>query len=75
MLRVAMLLAVVASTSALVVQTAARATVPQRLSAPRAQFGTSNYDKTQTDGFFLSPIPGDVKVRICIHTHTSDGPL
>lgn len=63
MLRVAVLLAAIASSSAFIVQTAARASAPVRLSAPRAQFGTQNYDKDEREGFFLSPVPGAVKVR------------
>ena len=36
-------------------------TVARSAPAPRMQFGTGNFDDTQTEGFFLSPIPGQAK--------------
>lgn len=42
---------------------AAAARTASRSAIATMQFGTGNFDDSKTEGFFLSPIPGQAKVR------------
>ena len=57
----ALCLALAASTEAFAVGGAAPRAAAVRAPAAVAQFGTGNYDKSQADGTFLSPIAGPAK--------------
>ena len=57
----------IASVAAFSVGTTGKAALAQPLVArsvsPVCQFGTGNFDDSQTTGFKFSPIPGESKVR------------